>query len=90
MDFCKKQKLKGALFKTIKLLQSSSFDEISKVINDALNLGCSNDHGHDYLVDFEERFAIKARNPLTTGWAEIDSITKGGLGKSSWDRDWET
>ena len=82
LDFCKKQKLKGALFKTIKLLQSSSFDEISKVINDALNLGCSNDHGHDYLVDFEERFAIKARNPLTTGWTEIDSITKGGLGKS--------
>ena len=82
LDFCKKQKLKEALFETIKLLQTSSFDEISKVINDALVLGCANDNGHDYLADFEERFTFKARNPTTTGWTEIDSITKGGLGKS--------
>ena len=39
LDFCRKQKLKGALMKTIDLMQSSSFDEISKVINDALTLG---------------------------------------------------
>jgi len=82
LDFCKKQKLKEALFETIKLLRTSSFDEISKVINDALQLGCDYDFGHDYLVDFEERFSIRARDPVTTGWDEIDSITKGGLGKS--------
>lgn len=80
LDFCKKQKLKEAMLKSVKLLQNSSFDEISKTINDALKLGSSTDFGYDYLVDFEKRFQIKARNPITTGWDEIDQVSKGGLG----------
>ncbi len=80
LDFCKKQKLKEAMLKSVKLLQNSSFDEISKTINDALKLGSSNDFGYDYLVDFEKRFQIKSRNPVTMGWEEIDGICKGGLG----------
>ena len=80
LDFCKKQKLKEAMLKSVKLLQSSSFEEISKTINDALKLGSSTDFGYDYLVDFEKRFQIKTRNPITTGWQEIDQVCKGGLG----------
>ena len=80
LDFCKKQKLKEAMLKSVKLLQSSSFDEISNTINDALKLGSSTDFGYDYLVDFEKRFQIKTRNPITTGWQEIDQVCKGGLG----------
>lgn len=80
LDFCKKQKLKEAMLKSVKLLQNSSFDEISKTINDALKLGSSTDFGYDYLVDFEKRFQIKSRNPVTTGWDEIDQSSKGGLG----------
>ena len=82
LDFCRKQKLKGALMKTISLMQSSSFDEISKVINDALSLGMGNEAGYEYLTDFEERYTLKARNPQSTGWEHIDEITQGGLGKS--------
>lgn len=81
LDFCKKQKLKGALMETIELMQSSSFDEISKVINNALSLGLGNEAGYEYLTDFEERYTLKARNPQSTGWSEIDEITQGGLGK---------
>ena len=82
LDFCRKQKLKGALMQTIDLMQSSSFDEISKVINDALTLGMGNEAGYEYLTDFEERYTLKARNPQSTGWKHIDDITAGGLGKS--------
>ena len=82
LDFCRKQKLKGALMQTIDLMQSSSFDEISKVINDALTLGMGNEAGYEYLTDFEERYTLKARNPQSTGWDHIDDITQGGLGKS--------
>jgi len=82
LDFCRKQKLKGALMQTIDLMQSSSFDEISKVINNALTLGMGNEAGYEYLTDFEERYTIKARNPQSTGWDHIDDITQGGLGKS--------
>lgn len=81
LDFCRKQKLKEAMLHSVGLLQTASFDEISKVINDALKLGASNDFGYDYLKDFEKRFEIRARNPISTGWAEIDAICKNGLGK---------
>ena len=39
LEFCRKQKLKEAMMKSVNLLQSCSFDEISKVINDAIKLG---------------------------------------------------
>ena len=80
LEFCRKQKLKEAMMESVKLLQSSSFDEISNVINNALKLGSDNNFGHDYIKDFEVRFQLKTRNAVTTGWDEIDDICKGGLG----------
>ena len=35
IDFCKKQVLKEAMIKSVKLLKTSSYDEIQKIINDA-------------------------------------------------------
>ena len=68
--------------KSVKLIKSSSFDEISKVIEEALKLGTDNNFGHDFIKDFEERYTITARNPVSTGFDRIDDIIKGGLGKS--------
>ena len=82
LDFCRKQNLKEAMLKSVDLLQSCSFDEISKTINDSLKLGSDNNFGYDYLADFEQRFVPKHRLPITTGWKEIDNICGGGLGKS--------
>ena len=82
LDFCRKQKLKEAMMKSVNLLQTCSFDEISKVINDALKLGSENNFGHDFIADFEERYKPKFRLPVTTGWDEIDNITSGGLGRN--------
>ena len=81
LDFCKKQKLQEAMIRCVPLLKKSSFDDIAKVINDAIKLGTSNDLGYDYMKDFEIRFEKKARNPVTTGWVALDQISKGGLGK---------
>ena len=39
-----------------------------------------NNFGHEFLKDFELRYEIKTRNPVTTGWDKVDSITKKGLG----------
>jgi replicative DNA helicase len=82
IDFCRKQILKGAMMKSVKLIKSSSFDEISKVIEEALKLGTDNNFGHDFIKDFEERYTITARDPVSTGFERIDDIVKGGLGKS--------
>ena len=81
VDFCRKQVLKKAMMKSVPLLNKCSFEEIEKLISDALRLGLSNDHGYDYIKDFEARFIERARNPVTTGWTKIDKITKGGLGQ---------
>ena len=80
LDFCKKQKLKDAIIKSVKLLENSSFDEISDVINEALKLGQTNDVGYHYIKDFEKRFEIKIRNPVSTGWDKFDELLQGGLG----------
>ncbi len=81
VDFCRKQVLKKAMMQSVPLLNKCSFEEIEKLISDALRLGISNDHGYDYIKDFEARFIERARNPVTTGWKKIDKITKGGLGQ---------
>jgi replicative DNA helicase len=81
LDFCRKQKLKEAMVKSAKLINTCSFDEISKLINDAIILGESNDFGYDYVKDFEKRFEIRARNPISTAWPEFDNLMGGGLGK---------
>jgi len=82
LDFCRKQVLKQAMMKCVKLLKSSSFDEIEKVIQEALKLGTDNNFGHDFHKDALARFEIENRSPITTGWSRVDEICKGGLGKS--------
>ena len=82
IDFCRKQALKGAMLKSAKLLNTSSFDEIEKVIKDALVLGTDNNFGHDFHRDILRRFELAARNPISTGWPRMDEICKGGLGSS--------
>ncbi|MDP3986980.1 MAG: hypothetical protein Q8P81_02025, partial [Nanoarchaeota archaeon] len=82
LDFCKKQKLKEAMIKSIDYLEKSSFDEISTTINNALKLGNDNNFGHDYIRDFEKRFEEKSRDPISTGWQLVDNLCGGGHGRS--------
>tara|TARA_R100001440_G_scaffold6147_4_gene12818 strand:+ start:6623 stop:8035 length:1413 start_codon:yes stop_codon:yes gene_type:complete len=82
IDFCRKQVLKEAMMKSVKLLKSSSFDDISKVIQDAMKLGTDNNFGHDYHKDALRRFERIDRSPVSTGWDRVDDIVKGGLGKN--------
>lgn len=82
IDFCRKQILKGAMLQSANLLKSSSFEEIEKVIKEALVLGTDNNFGHDFRKDLLKRFEHVTRDPISTGWAQMDEIVKGGLGKS--------
>ena len=82
IDFCRKQVLKGAMMESVKLLKSSSFDDIQKVIENAMKLGTDINFGHDYLKDALRRFERINRAPISSGWPRIDDICKGGLGKN--------
>lgn len=84
LDFCRKQKLHEAMMKSASLIKSNSFDEISKIINNALKAGSEIDPGHDYLKDFEKRYVENVRNPIPTGWDKIDELTSGGLGRGEY------
>jgi len=82
LDFCRRQKIKEALVKSAALMgKSTSLDEIGVIVTNALKLGTDNNFGYDYKLDFEKRFLAKDRNPVSTGWPQIDAITKGGFGR---------
>ena len=81
LDFCRKQKLKSAILKSVDLIQKSSFEEVSTLINEAIRLGADNNFGYDYKADFEKRFEIVARRPMSTGWKYVDDLCGGGLGR---------
>lgn len=81
LEFCKKQVLKGALAKSLTLLQTSKFDDIKFIIDEACKLGISKDFGHDYIKDFELRFANSSRSVIPTPWDEINDQTLGGFGR---------
>jgi len=81
LDFCKKQKVKEAMMKSVSMVERCSFEELETTLLDALKLGVDNDHGYDYKKDKEARYVIRTRNPVSTGWDEIDQLLRGGLGK---------
>jgi replicative DNA helicase len=84
LDFCRKQKLHEAMLESTKLIKSNSFEQISTIINAALKAGAEVDSGHDFIKDFEKRYVENVRNPIPTGWSQIDEITSGGLGRGEY------
>ena len=56
IDFCRKQVLKQAMMKSASLLKTSSFEQIEKLIKDALVLGTDNNFGHDFRKDLLKHY----------------------------------
>ena len=80
LDFCKNQKLKGAILKSVQLLQSGKYDEIKSNIDEAMKAGADRNIGHDYVDDIALRFVENKRNTVETPWDVINEIMDGGLG----------
>ena len=81
LDFCKNQTLKGALMKSVDLLELGDYDDIRNLIDKALKAGTERDIGHEYLVELEDRFREEARNTVETPWPLINKLLCGGLGQ---------
>lgn len=80
LQFCKRQKLKSAIFQSVELLQSGKYDEVGTIIQDALRAGLENNLGHDYFLDILSRLQDVKRNSVPTGWKPINELMDGGLG----------
>jgi len=80
LDFCKNQKLKAAILKSVELLKSGKYDEIKSGIDDAMKAGSDRNIGHEYIDDMALRFVENKRNTIVTPWDVLNEIMDGGLG----------
>ena len=81
LDFCKNQTLKGALIKSVDLLELGDYDDIRNLIDIALKAGTERDIGHEYITELEDRFRAEARITIETPWPLINKLLCGGLGQ---------
>ena len=79
-DFCKNQKLKGAILESVQLLQMGKYDEIKATVDEAMKAGTDRDIGHEYVDHVEDRFNQNSRKVVPTPWDVVNEIMDGGLG----------
>jgi hypothetical protein len=80
LEFCKNQKIKGAILQSVQLLQVGKYDDIKSTIDEAMKAGTDRNIGHEYLDDVAARFVENKRNTIPTPWDVINEIMDGGLG----------
>jgi len=80
LTFCKNQKVKDALLKSVDLLKIGQYDKIVDIMNAASKVGVESDLGLDYIENFEVIMEDVKRNSVSTGWDVIDELMDGGLG----------
>lgn len=81
-SFCRQQRLKNALAKCIDIIKTDSYESVVPILKDAVYAGTTSTTGHDYLNDFEARYAVESRNAIPTSIPELDDpeYLDGGLG----------
>jgi replicative DNA helicase len=77
--FCKNQMLKEAIIKSVDLIQTGRYDEIKRVVDNAMRAGTHRDVGLNYLKDFDSILEDIARDTIESGWEPVDYIMDGGL-----------
>ena len=80
LDFCKNQCIKNAIINSVDLIQQGKYEEIKKLVDEALKAGTEKDIGHIYLDMFEERYSESVRTTTETPWEVINDLMQGGLG----------
>lgn len=81
LDFCKNQKMKNAIISSTDFLKLGQYDEIRKIVDDALKAGMERNLGHEYLMDVEKRMSEMCRDVVPTNWPEFDKLLDGGLAR---------
>lgn len=80
LEFCRRQKAKQALMQAVDLVNTGSYSEMVKIMEDAISLGYSNELGHDFHEDFEKRYTDTFRRHIPTGHPVLDRLIEGGHG----------
>jgi replicative DNA helicase len=77
--FCKNQVLKAALLQSVDLLKDGNFEDIRRLINNAMKDNNEKDIGLDYTTDVEERYRDDEQKLIDFPWKIFNTITDGGL-----------
>ena len=79
--FCKNQQMKNAIMKSAEILQyDGEYEDIYRLIGNALKSGEEREEIHIYEKDVESRYRENTRNPVPWPWPTFNNITQGGLG----------
>ena len=81
IEFCRNQVMKNAIMDSVDLIEVGQYDQIKKLIDEAMKAGSDRDLGHVYIEGIEERLTKSTRDTIATGWDPIDEVMDGGLGK---------
>ena len=81
IEFSRNQVIKQAIMDSVDLLEVGQYDQIKKIVDEAMKAGSDRDLGHEYIEGIEERLTKSARDTIGTGWDPIDEVMDGGLGK---------
>tara|TARA_B100001123_G_C15339904_1_gene1034413 strand:- start:1287 stop:2699 length:1413 start_codon:yes stop_codon:yes gene_type:complete len=79
VTFCKNQMLKSAIVKSVDLLQTGQYDEIKRVVDNAMRAGTHRDIGLEYVKEFDSILDDINRDTVPTSWEAVDTIMDGGL-----------
>ena len=79
LTFAKNQQLKAAIIKSVDLLQMGEYDEIKRIVDDAMRAGTHRDIGLEYIKEFDSILENINRETIATTWEPIDTIMDGGL-----------
>ena len=80
LEFCRNQVMKNAIMDSVDLIEVGQYDQIKKIVDEAMKAGSDRDLGHDYIEGIEERLTKSTRDTVKTGWDPIDEVMDGGLG----------
>jgi replicative DNA helicase len=81
LEFCRNQVMKNAIMDSVDLIEVGQYDQIKKLVDEAMKAGSDRDLGHEYIEGIEERLTKSTRDTVKTGWDPIDEVMDGGLGK---------
>ena len=81
LEFCRNQVMKNAIMDSVDLIEVGQYDQIKKIVDEAMKAGSDRDLGHEYIEGIEERLTKSTRDTIATGWDPIDEVMDGGLGK---------
>ena len=79
-NFCKNQRLKEALLKSVDLLEAGEYEDIRKLVDEALKAGVEKNTGHEYEKDIESRFREEEVKKVPFPWKVFNDVTDGGVG----------